>query len=419
MIRHISAIVVCAVVLAGCSDSATPTAIEPSANMEALSGFPIFDHYVAMGTSISQGNASSGVVGASQYQSWVAQLSRRAGHPMTLPMILQYGCAAPYDVPLIKFTRTSGEPITLPSDLQICSPLAEGITLPTQNVAISGAKTSDALVMTPELKPDIYGKQLYQRVLPSNTTQVGAMKMQNPKLVSIEFGANEVLPAVSGVAIPGVTLVPFPVWAPQFHALVDTAAMFAKKGVLVSLITDVASFPGMRKGDEIWRDRNTLLTAFNVAVSSDCTASVNLVFVPARIPAAVAAGLTNRAKGLPPVPFSCSDGGFGVVDYILTPSEAGIVNALMAQMNAEVVIVAAQHGYAHFELDALYGRRDIKGPYSSYEQMMSKHPYGPFVSFDGIHPSTIGQGVLADAAAEALNTTYRIGLAASGFIASR
>jgi len=106
-------------------------------------------------------------------------------------------------------------------------------------------------------------------------------------------------------------------------------------------------------------------------------------------------------------------------DDVLTPSEAGVVNALMAQMNAEIVLVAAQHGYAHFELEALYGRKDIKGPYSSYEQMMSKHPYGPCVSFDGIHPSTLGQSVLADAAAEALNATYRIGVAASGFVASR
>ena len=285
------------------------------------------------------------------------------------------------------------------------------ITLPTQNVAISGATTLDALVTTPEKKTDVLGAQLYQRVLPSNTTQVGAMQQQSPHLVSVEFGANEVLPAVSGVAIPGVTLVPFAVWAPQYHTLVDAVGVVAKKGILVSLIDDVASFPGMRKGDEIWRDRGALLAAFNVAVSSDCPGSTNLVFVPARIPAAVAAGISNRSHGLPAVPFPCSDGGFGVVDYVLTPAEAAVVNVLLGQMNLEIVNVALQHGFAHFELEALYGLPHLKGPYSSVEQMLSANPYGPLISLDGIHPSTAGQAILADAAVASLNAAYNLGIA--------
>ncbi|HET9797769.1 MAG TPA: hypothetical protein VFP90_07270 [Gemmatimonadaceae bacterium] len=46
--------------------------------------------------------------------------------------------------------------------------------------------------------------------------------------------------------------------------------------------------------------------------------------------------------------------------------------------------------------------------------MTSSQPYGPYVSLDGIHPTAEGARVLADAAAEALNETYRLGIPTSG-----
>jgi hypothetical protein len=196
--------------------------------------------------------------------------------------------------------------------------------------------------------------------------------------------------------------------------------MIAKKGILVGLIHDVATFPGMRSGIEIWADRSTLLAAFNVAVSVDCDGSANLNFVPVRIPKAVAAGLANRRNGLPPFPFSCADLGLGNPDYVLTPAEGSIVNSLLAQMNGEIVNVAARYGFAHFELETLYGRSDLKRPFSSLELMTSLAPYGPYISLDGIHPNRVGHSLLADAAALALNATYHLGIpAASAFVASR
>ncbi|MFN8570985.1 MAG: hypothetical protein U0132_02940 [Gemmatimonadaceae bacterium] len=417
MTRQHLTLALCVAGIFGCVDRSAPTAFDPLASEAVQGGAPFFDHFVAMGTSISMGNVSSGIVSISQQESWVAQLSRRAGHPMTLPLIASPGCPAPFATPLVNFKRSSGESITLPSDQLQCGSLMPDIFLPAQNVAISGATTGDALATTPQKKKDLYGQRLYALVLPPNTTQVGAMRMQQPTFVSVEFGANEVLGAQSGVAIPGATLVPFAVWAPQFHALVDTVAMFAKKGLVVGLVHDVGDFPGMRRGDEIWRDRATLLTVFNVAVNADCMNSVNLMAVNFKVTATVGAGLINKQNGLPPVPLSCADGGFGAVDYILTPSEASVVNGLMAQMNAEVINTAVQQGWAHFELEALYGRPNLKARYSAFEQMMSAHPYGALISNDGIHPSPAGYKILADAAAEALRATYRLNIPSSPAVA--
>ena len=143
----------------------------------------------------------------------------------------------------------------------------------------------------------------------------------------MELGANEVLGAVSGIAVPGASLVPVGVWAPQYTTLADAVATEVDHGILVGLVDDVASFPSFRRGEEIWADRATMLAAFNVNVNANCDGSTNLIFVPVRIPTAVGTGAFYRANGLGAFNFSCADGGQFARDYVLTPAEAAIVNA--------------------------------------------------------------------------------------------
>lgn len=419
MLRRITTLIVCAAAVAACADASAPPA-EANSFPNASEGRGVFQRYVAMGTSVTMGTQSDGTLAASQQESWAAQLSRLANRELDLPLISGTGCRAPFRAPLSTGVRISGEPVTTPTASLACAPLAGGITLPTSNVAIAAARTIDALVTTSETQVDPFYKKLYQLVLPPQTTQVMAMRAQNPKIVSVEFGANELLSAVSGVAIPGATIFPYATWVPLYRALADSVSQVTKKAILVGLIHDVASFPAMRRGDEIRADRAMFLAAFHVAVSSDCTGSNNLIFVPVRIPTAAATGLAYRANGLPPFPFSCADGGTGVVDYVLTPAEGAVVNGQMSQMNADIAAIAAQYGFAHFELEALYGRSDLKAPFSAVTVMTSAQPYGPLVSLDGIHPSGAGHRILADAAVQAVNTTYNLGLpASSSIIASR
>jgi len=42
--------------------------------------------------------------------------------------------------------------------------------------------------------------------------------------------------------------------------------------------------------------------------------------------------------------------------------------------------------------------------------MTTATPYGPYMSLDGFHPSALGQTVLTDAAANAINARYRLGI---------
>jgi hypothetical protein len=307
--------------------------------------------------------------------------------------------------PLATGLRLSGESAAAdPADLS-CSPLKSGVTLPVSNLAINAAIVRDALFTTPENITDRGNAKLYSRVLEPNQTQVSSMMRQNPKLVSVEFGGNEVLNARSGVAIPGVSMFPVSAWQPLYDAMLDSVAKVTKMAVLVGLIQDVHTFPAFRRGDELWQNRAEF-AAFNVAVSSDCQGSENLLFMPVRGPVAAGTGAAYAKNGLGAYTLSCAAGPATVEDYVLTPAEVSVVNDQMHAMSAHIKSEAARRGFAYFELGALYDRQDIKGPYSVVAQLTTAQPYGALVSLDGIHPSASGARILAEAAAAALTATY-------------
>ncbi len=414
-------------VASACSDATIPTTAPMSARIasydadgESLSeGRGVFQRYVAIGTSVSMGWASDGVNAASQQTSWPAQLGRMAHRDISLPLISGFGCQAPLAAPLATGVRISGEPAGAPRGSLACLANEDGVTLPTQNVAIVAATTRDALFTTPETTTDFNNGPPYARVLASGQTQVSAALSQNPKLVSVELGANEVLGSRNGVAVPGVTLFPVFLWAPLYTQLVNQVAEGTKHGILVGLIHDVESFPGFRRGAELYADRATFAAAFHVTVMADCDGSANLLFVPVRVPIAVGTGLARRRAGAPPFELSCAGAPSATTeDYVLTPAEQGVINTQLAQMNAHIRAEATRLDWAHTELEELYGRVNVKATFSVLQLMTSQAPYGSYFSLDGMHPNANGSRIIAEAAADALDARYGFGIR-SQLIAAR
>ena len=414
----ILALLVATLSIAACSDRTTaPLATEVARDeidVGGADGTGDFQRYVAVGTSISMGVQSDGVNSTTQETSWPAQLARLAHRELSLPRIAFPGCAAPLDTRLSTELRVSGEPAGLPFLSRQCSPNEPGVTLPAGNVAIDGARTVHALFATPE-NPDPGHASQYPRVLPPGMSQIQAMEAQNPKIVSVELGGNEVLGASHGLYLPGASVVPVSVWAPQYRQVADRVQATTKRAVLVGLLDDVRSFPSFRTGNELWDARATF-APFNVAVSADCSGSQNLVFVAVKVPVAVATGAFYAGHGLGAYTLSRVDAPSttGIEDYILAPSDVAAVNAQLAQMNAIVRQEADSRGFAYFALGALYEHSVTKAPFSAVVLMTSTQPYGPYVSLDGIHPSAEGARVLADAAAGALNEKYHMRIPTSG-----
>jgi hypothetical protein len=411
-------VVAAAAQLAACSDNlASP--LEPSSTRTStdLPGFPglgDFQRFVAIGTSVTMGVQSDGVYSATQQMSWVAQLARQANREMTLPLIKFPGCGAPIAAPIALGQRVSGEAVGLSLLQRQCAPNEDGVVLPTQNLGIDGARTSAALNATPE-NPDPSHAPQYARVLPPGMSQVTAMEAQNPKLVSVELGANEILGARYGVYPDATQIVPVAEWVPVYRQVIARVDAAAKHAVLVGLVDDVRSFPSFRTGDEIYQARATF-APFNVIVSPNCENSTNLIFVAVRVPVAAATGAAYAANQLGPYTFSCQNAPSftNIQDYVLDANDVAGVNAQLAAMNAVIQDEAAKHGFAYFPLGALYEDVVTKAPFNAVTLMTSQQPYGPYISLDGIHPTAEGSRVLADAAAQALNNTYNLGIPLSG-----
>jgi lysophospholipase L1-like esterase len=380
------------------------------ASASLISAHSAFQRYVAIGTSISAGVQSDGLIFTSQASSWPAQLDAAAGRILKQPYIGGTGCASPVVTPLILATRLSGESVLTPAANLSCSPLLPGVTLPVDNVSLNGALTLDALSTTPQNITDAGNAKIYGRVLQTGATQISTMLAANPTIVSVELGSNEVLGALSGVAVENVTVFPFAAWVPLYDQVLAAVQSKTNTAVVVGLIDDLRHVPAFRTGNELWADR-VEFALFHVRVSSDCQGSTNVLFVPFTAGVAAAAGLSAAQHGAGFVPFSCAASPNPLAkDFILTSAEANALNAQMQQMSTQIQNEATQRGFAYFALGALYDRSDIKGPFSLTKLMTSFTPFGTYFSADGVHPSGAGQTILARAAAQALNNKYGLGI---------
>jgi hypothetical protein len=412
----------CLVLVAACADHATG----PTSTSMRQQPAPRFDEqarvgtYVAMGTSLSMGVTSNGVAATDQAHSWPAQLAALAGVPFSQPLIQAPGCQPPLASPLATLRRVNGESPFVRSS--VCAPLVDEIGAPTQNLAISEALTANALATTPQSPSPASWPlrgEFYSRVLGAGQTQLTAMLALRPDLVSVEFGVNEVLGARSGLVAPGVTIVPTFAWRPAYDQLIAGVKTAGAKVLLVGLLSDVSSFPSLRRGAELDANR-TELARFGILVSDDCggAGSENLIFVPSKVVGAYAAAIAAQAAGQPTVALSCADIP-GTQDFVLTTADVSVLESQLADMNAHVRDIAAENGFAFFDLDPLYGRRHLKAPFSAATLLTSDEPYGPFISLDGVHPSEAGHRILSREAAKALNVTYHLAISRGEAVAAQ
>lgn len=392
-------VAVCAVVFtAACSDASQPTApvgLSPGTSVSARNGPKSGVNYVAIGTSISMGWASNGAYFGSQLVSWPALLRFGPSQQISLPLIQSPGCQPPLVAPLGSNTRLGGD------GSSTCADNVAGVELPTQNVALAGAFTFDALSTTPEAAAAT--RPWFARVLRPGTTQVSEALGQNPDFVSVELGGNDVLMATGGRLLLGTNVVPVPAFKLAFNAVLDAVGSVDPKELIVGMPTDGTKLPALRRGDEIWADR-VEFAALHVDVNQNCEGSDNYINVSVKsliLVFTAAFTSTNQVYSCEDDPNATED------DYVLTPDNIATLNDMLSQMADYAKQQAAARGYAFVSLGALYDLPDLKPPtYSVISQLTSLFPYGAYISLDGVHPGPLGHAVLAHAAAAAINKTY-------------
>jgi hypothetical protein len=160
---------------------------------------------------------------------------------------------------------------------------------------------------------------------------------------------------------------------------------------------DAARFPSIRTARELYDARQGLL-GLGITVSASCLTSPSVVYLPGYV-----LTLISQGTGVA----TCADVP-GATDFVLTAEDIAAVNARMAQMNAHIALEATQNGYAYFSLGALY---DLGKPVLDVAALLlSETPFGVNISLDGVHPSARGQGLLADAAVQAINAKYGVAI---------
>jgi hypothetical protein len=374
-------------------------------------GQEAFARYVAVGTSLSMGVQSDGVAYFTQQEDWTKLLAHQAFASYVQPLIAAPGCPSPLIAPLQLSRRYSG--VSASANVfantpdTTCAALGT-YTLPTNDVAIDGANTYDALRVTPETTTveTVKRRRQYRLVLPPKTTQVTAMMRQNPTLVSVELGGNEVLGVTSGLMLPAAryrtpfTFVPNAIWQPVYAEVLDSVKKTGAKVLLVS-VPNVSSVVSFRSGDELWQDRAEFIN-YGVVINPDCQANTNLIFVPLKVATAVGtAQATGTAFNL-----SCTDQP-GTQDNILTPGDVATITAVVDGMNTYISGQASANGWAYLDLNAVLAKAVAnRGPYSVTKQLSCVRPYGQYISLDGVHPNVQGYQEMANAAADALNNAY-------------
>ena len=274
-------------VLASCEGS--------DAHVDGPKGASALDRLVVIGTGLSMGVQSGGVLYESQVESWPAQLTHAAGVNFRMPLLRAPGCQPPLIAPLQLSVYLSG--VSSAGIDSSCAGLLDTLTPPAANLAIAGATAYAALNLTPKVvlnSSSPYGamdRARYQLVLASTQSQVTALRIQSASFVAIELGLMETLPAVtSGLDIPATsykqttpfTNVPAGLFSPVFAAIADSVKLTGAR-VVVFVPPHMEYLYGLRPASDIWADRAELAT-FGVNVSADCSASANFVFTPSVVP---------------------------------------------------------------------------------------------------------------------------------------
>ncbi|MFI5232024.1 MAG: hypothetical protein ACHQSE_05865 [Gemmatimonadales bacterium] len=391
-------------------------------------GASAFGNYMAIGTGLSMGVQSGGVIYESQLQAWPALLAHAAvpgsqfvvsdtivNHvtAFRLPLLRTPGCQPPLVAPLSVAVDLAG--VSIAAADSTCAGTTDTTTPPTNNVALAGASAWAAVNLTPRTVINALtgfsaaDRARYPLVLGATQSQVTAMRVRVPTFVSVEFGLSEVLgAATTGLLVAATsydqsapyTYVPAAVFAPLFAAIADSVVLTNAKVVLLS-VPKVSALYALRPASELAAD-STELATFGITVNANCSASPNFVFTGTLVPALAAHfAATGTMQAL-----SCADVP-GTADGILTPADIATLDGVVDGMNAQIQQLAQQNGWAFADLTSVYPPPvSTRTPYAAADQLTCLYPYGSLVSLDGVFPSAQGQAAIAAAVAGAIDAKY-------------
>ena len=366
------------------------SSLDPIERPNAVTGEADFSSYVAMGTSISMGIHSAGLVDEYQRTSFPALLAAATEanggnfvQPLVnnpgIPPLFEFRGFTPQGTPIFTF-RPGGSP----SGPYIPRP-ADGY----DNLGISGAVVANALAKEQGDAPTNY----FDLVLQGQGTMIRQTLAQRPTFVTVELGVNDAIRAV----LRGTD-----------QALISSGEFTA----LYTQVMDSLALGAPQARLALMNIGNVLDIPYATAVPLDAPAGLgpNPPLVRLRdangplpdgarilLPASV---LIRNGYGFPPPAPPLPD------SMVITVAERANIEAAVTAYNATIAGQAQARGAALADANALFARAHASGISVGGVHYTTEFLRGGLFSDDGIHPSSLGHGLLANEFIRAINARF-------------
>jgi hypothetical protein len=395
-VRTLLALGSAALVLAGCGKL---KAINAPA---AQSGSADFSTYAALGTSISAGVQSGGLVVHHQQKSFTYLFARQVGTPFTIPSVSADGLP-----PLLRLVSLS--PLIISNAGRVPG-VPTNLLQPTpyNNMGVPFAIVADASDTTNyNNTPDRAGAfALVGRHLGPVADQALAL---SPTFLTIEYGSNEVLGAATRGS--GTALLPPATYAFLLTALMDkiAGAVPTAKFAIVN-VPDVTSVPFVTTFPAVVLDANgnPVLPLIPLIGSEGGPAAP---LSPLDHVLLTAADSMAIGTGFPVGTFSYLTGAPGndrplLNSQVLSTTEAASIQASVDAYNVAIAGIATARGGALLDLNALLRQAATTGFTYQGQLYTSDFITGGLFSLDGVHPTDIAQGILCNTLIDAVNAEF-------------
>jgi hypothetical protein len=382
-------------------------ALLAAATLAAPAGAQDFTRFVALGDSLAAGFVSGGLAIHPQERSVPALVARQAGvADFQQPLISMPGIP-----PLLAIQGfAGGTPIIVPRSNQPGAPLNLNLPRPYNNLAVPGFDVQDVLTT-------VTGNALIDIILRGQGPAIAQAMALDPTFALVWIGNNDVLgAATSGIVIEGVTLTPVDQFSSALSSVIQTLRRGARSGesrtlIVLATLPDVTVIP--------------FVTTIPPVVVNPATRQPVLGPNGQPIPLIGPQGplSANDRVLLTATPFLAQGVGIPAAvggsnqplpdQVVLSAAEVSTIRARVAAFNN--IIRNAVGGSTEMALADIHGllNQAATTGFQVGGNIVLTNAFltGGIFSYDGVHPTPLGNAVAANEFIRAINDRFDAGIA--------
>ncbi len=354
-----------------------------------------FSSFVTLGNSLTAGYQSGALFQSAQLYSFGNQMATLVGAKFDQPLCSDPGLGTRIELASVspfalKYNTAQGQPINI------------GLPTPYNNLGVPGAFVYDILNAT--ATANSYTAQahvmnpLFDVILRGKGSEFQQAKAQHPTLVSCWIGANDVLGyATSGGINPLTDAATF---GYLYGKLADSLASLQTK-VVVATIPTVTSIPYFTTVPAALRDPTGAIIQLYGQTTSGVRALVpgqDLLTLPAATVLLNASGAPTGVGLSPSNPIPNQ--------YVLDKDEVAKVAAAISAYNQTITAAASAKGFALVDVFAIFNNIAANGISVDGLNLSTTFGTGGLFSLDGVHPTSVGYGVVANEFIKSINSKF-------------